>query len=42
MPSFTTMRARSVMWYFTMADTTDGFSPWSMALAVMRRAASIM
>jgi hypothetical protein len=30
------------MWYFTMAETTDGFSPRSMAPAVSVRAASIM
>jgi hypothetical protein len=29
-----------VTWYLTMADTTDGFSPRSMAPAVITRAAS--
>ncbi|MNJ74929.1 hypothetical protein D3C77_719340 [compost metagenome] len=42
MPSLTTWRARSVTWYLTMADTTEGFSPRSTAPAVMLRAASIM
>ncbi|KAG1364700.1 hypothetical protein G6F59_018939 [Rhizopus arrhizus] len=42
MPSLTTWRARSVTWYFTIAETTEGFSPRSTAPAVMLRAASIM
>jgi hypothetical protein len=40
--SLTTWRVRSVTWYLTMAETTEGFSPRSMAPAVMVRAASIM
>ncbi|MNC99234.1 hypothetical protein D3C83_174460 [compost metagenome] len=39
--SLITARPRSVRWYFTMADTTDGFSPKSIAPAVITRAASM-
>ena len=40
--SLTTRRLRSVMWYLTMPEITDGFSPRSIATAVIARAASIM
>jgi hypothetical protein len=33
---------RSVTWYLAIAETTDGFSPRSMAPAVIVRTASIM
>jgi hypothetical protein len=38
--SLTTWRARSVQWYLTIAEITDGFSPRSTAPAVITRAAS--
>ncbi|MNH08373.1 hypothetical protein D3C79_677860 [compost metagenome] len=34
-------RPRSVRWYLRIADSTEGFSPRSTALAVSRRALSI-
>jgi len=40
--SLTTTRPRSVRWYLTIAEITEGFSPRSTAPAVMERAASIM
>ena len=42
MPSLMIWRARSVMWYFAIAVSTAGLSPWSIAPAVTTRVASIM
>ncbi|MNC30250.1 hypothetical protein D3C75_785290 [compost metagenome] len=42
MASLMQSRPRSVRWYLRIADSTDGFSPRSTALAVSMRAASII
>ena len=42
MASSTTLRTRSVMCSFMIAEITEGFSPASTAPAVITRPASIM